>query len=78
MPGGAAWAADTDEHRPRRSAVRALGVCRQRCGKQNWVTDLDIQKFFDAVDHALMAPAVGARPCPIGDNLTVPPPAWST
>ncbi len=30
----------------------------KRCWQYNWVIDLDIQKFFDSVDHALMIKAV--------------------
>ena len=49
---------DSYGYRPVRSALDAVGVCRQRCQKYNWVIDLDIQKFFDSVDHALMLKAV--------------------
>ncbi len=31
------------------SALDAVGVCRKRCWKTDWVIDLDIQKFFDNV-----------------------------
>jgi RNA-directed DNA polymerase len=43
---------------PRRSAVDAVGRCRERCWKSDWVIDLDIRAFFDSVDHALMLKAV--------------------
>ena len=36
-------------------------MCRRRCWKTNWVIDLDIQKFFDSVDHDLMVKAVQAN-----------------
>lgn len=49
---------DSYGYRPRRSAHAALRTCRQRCWKKDWVIDLDIQKFFDSVDHALMVKAV--------------------
>ena len=45
---------DSYGYRPNRSALDAVSVCRQRCWQYNWVIDLDIQKFFDSVDHALM------------------------
>jgi Reverse transcriptase (RNA-dependent DNA polymerase) len=48
-------------YRPCRSALDAVGVCRQRCWKADWVIDLDIQKFFDTVDHDLMVKAVQAN-----------------
>jgi RNA-directed DNA polymerase len=49
---------DSYGYRPRRSALDAVGRCRQRCWKYDWVVDLDIQKFFDSVDHTLMMKAV--------------------
>ena len=48
-------------YRPYRSALDAVAACRQRCWKSDWVIDLDIQKFFDSVDHALMVKAVEAH-----------------
>ena len=45
-------------YRPRRSALDAVGRCRERCWKNDWVIDLDIRAFFDSVDHALMLKAV--------------------
>jgi RNA-directed DNA polymerase len=52
---------DSYGYRPRRSALDAVGACRERCWKTDWVIDLDIQKFFDSVDHALMVKAVEAH-----------------
>ena len=51
---------DSYGYRPGRSALDALAVCRQRCRKKNWVLDLDVEKFFDSVDHGLMVKAVQA------------------
>jgi retron-type reverse transcriptase len=42
---------DSYGYRPGRSALDAVGVCRQRCWKTDWVIDMDIQKFFDAWSH---------------------------
>jgi RNA-directed DNA polymerase len=42
---------DSYGYRPGRSALDAVGVCRQRCWKRAWVIDLDIQSFFDTVPH---------------------------
>ena len=39
----------------------AVGKCRERCWKKDWVLDLDVQKFFDSVDHDLMVKAVAAN-----------------
>jgi RNA-directed DNA polymerase len=48
-------------YRPKRSALDAVAACRQRCWGTDWVLDLDIQKFFDTVDHDLMVKAVRAN-----------------
>ena len=52
---------DSYGYRPYRSALDAVAVCRERCWKSDWVIDLDIQKFFDSVDHSLMVKAVQAH-----------------
>jgi hypothetical protein len=52
---------DSYGYRPRRSALDAVAACRERCWKTDWVIDLDIQKFFDSVDHTLMVKAVEAH-----------------
>jgi RNA-directed DNA polymerase len=52
---------DSYGYRPKRSALQAVERCRQRCWKKDWVLDLDVQKFFDSVDHALMVKAVEAN-----------------
>ena len=49
---------DSYGYRPRRSAHDALGVCRRRCWKYDWVLDLDLKSFFDSLDHALVLKAV--------------------
>jgi group II intron reverse transcriptase/maturase len=50
---------DSFGYRPGRSALDAVGVCRQRCWKTDWVLDIDIQGFFDNLDHDLLLRAVG-------------------
>lgn len=52
---------DSYGYRPGRSAIDAVGVCRQRCWETDWVIDLDIQKFFDSVDWELLLKAVQAN-----------------
>jgi RNA-directed DNA polymerase len=53
---------DSYGYRPNRSALNAVGACRERCWKSGgWVLDLDIRKFFDTVDHDLMVKAVRAN-----------------
>jgi group II intron reverse transcriptase/maturase len=52
---------DSYGYRPRRSALDAVGVCRKRCWKYDWVIDLDIRKFFDSVRWDLVLKAVEAH-----------------
>jgi RNA-directed DNA polymerase len=52
---------DSYGYRPHRSALRAVGVARQRCFEFDWVIDLDIQAFFDSLDHELVEKAVAAN-----------------
>ena len=49
---------DSYGYRPRRSAHDALGTCRVRCWKYDWVIDLDLRAFFDTLDHSLVLKAV--------------------
>ena len=49
---------DSYGYRPNRSALDAVEVCKQRCWRQPWVIDLDIQGFFDNVPHAPILAAV--------------------
>jgi RNA-directed DNA polymerase len=52
---------DSYGYRPKRSALDAVGVCRERCWKMDWVIDLDYAAFFDSIDHELMLKAVAAH-----------------
>ena len=52
---------DSYGYRPKRSALDAVGVCRRRCWKYDWVIDLDGQKFFDSVPWDLVVKAVAAH-----------------
>jgi RNA-directed DNA polymerase len=52
---------DSYGYRPGRSPLDAVAKCRERCWKKDWVLDLDVQKFFDPVDHDLMVRAVEAN-----------------
>jgi RNA-directed DNA polymerase len=49
---------DSYGYRPRRSALDALAVCRERCWRSDWVIDIDIRGFFDNLDHDLVLKAV--------------------
>lgn len=52
---------DSYGYRPRRSALDAVGTCRERCWRTDWAIDLDLRSFFDSVDHELMLRAVAAH-----------------
>jgi len=49
---------DSYGYRPGRSAHDAIGRCRQRCWRYDWVLDLDLKSFFDSLDHSLVLKAV--------------------
>ena len=49
---------DSYGYRPRKSALDAVGACRERCWRADWVIDLDIKGFFDNLDHDLVLKAV--------------------
>jgi len=49
---------DSYGYRPGRSALDAVGRCRQRCWRYDWAIDLDLRAFFDSLDHSLVLKAV--------------------
>jgi len=49
---------DSYGYRLQKSALEALGVCRQRCWRIDWVLDLDIKGFFDNIRHDLLMRAL--------------------
>jgi RNA-directed DNA polymerase len=51
---------DSYGYRPGRSALDAVGVCRERCWRQDWVLDLDLKSFSDTVPWDLVVKAVEA------------------
>ena len=50
--------ADSYGYRPRKSALDAVGITRERCWKYDWVLEFDIRGLFDNIDHALLLRAV--------------------
>jgi RNA-directed DNA polymerase len=52
---------DSYGYRPRRGALDAVAMCRQRCWDKDWIIDLDVRKFFDSVPWDLMVQAVQAN-----------------
>ena len=56
---------DSYGYRPKKSALDAVATCRERCWRNDWVIDLDVQKFFDTVPWNLVVKAVEAvTDCP--------------
>ncbi len=49
---------DSYGYRPGRSALDAVATARKRCWEFDWVIDLDIKGFFDAIPHDLVERAV--------------------
>ncbi len=49
---------DSYGYRPGKSAHDALAQTRTRCWQRPWVLDMDIQGFFDNIDHVLLMKAV--------------------
>ncbi len=49
---------DSYGYRPRKSALDAVGVTRERCWKYDWVLEFDIKGLFDDIDHELLLRAV--------------------
>lgn len=50
--------ADSYGYRPNKSALDAVDITRKRCWRYAWVVDLDIEAFFDTIDHDLLMEAV--------------------
>jgi RNA-directed DNA polymerase len=51
---------DSYGYRPGRSALQAVGVCRERCWRRNWVIDLDIRAFLEPSSQC---PHVAGKRC---------------
>lgn len=49
---------DSYGYRPRKSALDAVGVTRERCWKYDWVLEFDIKGLFDNLPHDLLMKAV--------------------
>lgn len=49
---------DSYGYRAGKTAHEAVGVCRKRAWKLPWVVDVNIEKFFDTIDHELLLRAV--------------------
>ena len=50
--------ADSYGYRRGKSALEAVGPARQRCGRYDWIIDLDIKGFFDNISPDLLIRAV--------------------
>jgi RNA-directed DNA polymerase len=49
---------DSYGYRPNKSALDAVGTARKRCWRNDWVVEIDIQGFFDNIDHQLLMRAI--------------------
>jgi RNA-directed DNA polymerase len=49
---------DSYGYRPRKSALDAIGVTRERCWRYDWLLEFDIKGLFDNIDHELLPPCV--------------------
>lgn len=63
--------ADSFGFRPGRNAHQAAERCRDRCWQRQWAVDLDIRRFFDGVDWALLLRAVEPLEVPSWVGLNV-------
>ena len=45
-------------YRPMKSSKEAIEQVRQNCFRYDWVIDMDIEKFFDQIDHSLLMKAL--------------------
>jgi RNA-directed DNA polymerase len=52
---------DSYGYRPKRSALDAVAVCRERCWRYDWVVEFDIAKFFDSVSWDKIVACVRAH-----------------
>jgi RNA-directed DNA polymerase len=49
---------DSFGYRPKKSALDAIAVTRDRCWRYDWVLEFDIKGLFDNIDHALLLKAL--------------------
>ncbi len=49
---------DSYGYRPKKSALGAVGITRQRCWRYDWLLEYDIKGLFDNLDHKLLMKAV--------------------
>jgi RNA-directed DNA polymerase len=57
---------DSYGYRPGKAALDAVGTCRQRCWKYDWVIDLDVQKFLEPSSHCLRVHGGGVEQAGFG------------
>jgi RNA-directed DNA polymerase len=52
---------DSYGYRPKKSALQAVGVARERCWRFDWVIDLDVRGFFDSIDRGWLVKFIEHR-----------------
>jgi RNA-directed DNA polymerase len=50
--------ADSYGYRPKKSAIDAVAVTRQRCWRYDWLLEFDIKGLFDNISHELLLRAI--------------------
>jgi group II intron reverse transcriptase/maturase len=53
--------ADSYGYRPGRSAIDAIRTARQRCGRYDWVLDIDLEGFLDTAAYCPLVYEVGSK-----------------
>ena len=59
---------DSYGYRSGKSAHKAVQLTEQRCWRENWVIDMDIQGFFDNINHDLMLESVSFHINPLTEK----------
>lgn len=59
---------DSYGYRSGKNAHEAVKLAEQRCWASNWVIDMDIQGFFDNINHELLLEAVSFHINPLTEN----------
>jgi retron-type reverse transcriptase len=57
---------DSYGYRPKKSALQAVEVARERCWCSDWIIDLDIRGFFENLDHVLITRGGKVYGLPVG------------
>jgi RNA-directed DNA polymerase len=62
---------DSYGYRPRKSALDAIAITRERCWRYDWVLEFDIRGLFDNISHDLLLHIAAIRLTLAGKPLPV-------